>query len=257
MYLVDSHCHLDFPQFDKDRVAIIRECEQAGIKQFIVPGVSAATWSRLSHVAKDFSCIHIAYGLHPYFVDEHKQADVLKLERILKTNKPVAIGEIGLDFYRKDLDPVKQQTLFEEQLSLAQELQLPVILHVRKAHQQTLETLKKYQLVGGVVHAFNGSYEQARSYMDLGFSFGLGGALTYANATKLRSLALRLPLQNIFLETDSPDMSPANFTGAYNTPLTILKVLAVLHEIRPDSISTITETTTNNVLAMFKIPSCT
>lgn len=253
MKLIDSHCHLDFPEFDGDRDELIKECKLKGIEKFIVPGVSQATWPRLQNVANTHPECYPAYGLHPYFLDEHQSSDIEALKKVIQTQQPIAIGEIGLDYYLKSLDKQKQQDLFNAQLELAKDFDLPVILHVRKAHDDVIRALCKYNVKGGMAHAFNGSLQQAKQYIDLGFKLGFGGALTFDNATHLRKLARDLPLEAIVLETDSPDMRPADFQSSRNTPLTILAVLETLSCLRSESIDQISRQTTFNILSTFDL----
>ena len=230
--LIDSHCHLDFPVFDANRSELIKQCNAAGIGGFIVPGVTAENWPRLVELQSQFAGISIAFGLHPYFIEQHTVQDLDLLSQYCEKYQPVAIGEIGLDYYRKDLDKTKQLEFFQRQLELANAFQLPVILHVRKAHQDVLTLLKKTKVKGGVVHAFSGSEEQAREYIKLGFMLGFGGAITYPNASKLKKLACTLPLDCMVLETDSPDMKPFEYTEQANTPLTLIRVLDEISELR-------------------------
>ena len=251
MELIDSHCHLDFPEFDDDRAELIEACKLKNVTKFVVPGVSRVTWPRLQQVTSTHPECYPAYGLHPYFINEHQVSDITELEQILKAHHPIAIGEIGLDYYLKDLDKEKQQDFFYAQLVLAHEFNLPVILHVRKAHDDVLKALRKYKIKGGIVHAFNGSFQQAEQYSDLGFKLGFGGALISEKALHLRKLAQELPLKSIVLETDSPDMLPINSKSSRNTPLTILTVLDVLSSFRSESSDQISKQTTLNVLGVF------
>jgi len=250
---MDSHCHLDFPEFDSSRSDIIKTCEKNHIKKFVVPGVSQSTWHRLPKLKKQYSQCEVAFGLHPYFIEEHQTSHLLDLESWLDKYKPVAVGEIGLDFFNKSLDKKKQRELFSAQLDIASRYLLPVILHVRKAHDEVIQSLKKSKLKnGGVVHAFNGSLQQANQYMDHGFKFGFGGALTFDNATHLRALASALPLNSILLETDSPDMKPVNYQEPLNTPLTLLSVLDCFSSLRDEKRSDIADQVASNTKALFK-----
>jgi len=253
MQLIDSHCHLDFPEFDRDRDELIESCKQQGITRLIVPGVTAATWQRLQQITACYTeCIPV-YGLHPYYIEEHESSDIEALKKVLKIQQPIAIGEIGLDYYLKDLDKKKQQDFFHAQLGLAHDFNLPVIMHVRKAHDDTLLALREHKVNGGIVHAFNGSLQQAKQYIELGFKFGFGGALTFDNAKHLRKLAQDLPLDSIVLETDSPDMRPANYKPSRNTPLTIHLVLYTLSKLRSESKDQIVKQTSDNVVNLFHL----
>ena len=249
--LIDSHCHLDFPVFDADRSALIAQCKAQGIKHFIVPGVDVENWPRLLKLREGFSEISIAFGLHPYFIDSHQESGLQLLEQYCQQHNPIAVGEIGLDFYRKDLAPEKQKHFFARQLEIAEQFNLPVILHVRKAHQDVLSLLKTKHSHGGIAHAFNGSYEQAKQYIALGFKLGFGGALTYPNATRLRKLAEQVPLDSIVLETDAPDMKPYDYAENRNTSLTLLQVLQELSEIRQCESDSLGKIFTQNVKTVF------
>ncbi len=245
--LIDSHCHLDGSEFDNDRNKLIKACKQNGIVQFIVPGTRCAAWPNLIKLSKCYPECHVALGLHPIFLDEHRLSHLDVLVENIQRQQPIAVGEIGLDYFIKTLDKERQQIFFESQLVLACDFDLPVILHVRKAHDESIRVLKKNRVKGGIVHAFNGSFQQARQYLDLGFKLGFGGALTFDRARHLRKLARQLPLEAIVLETDSPDMNPVNAASSRNTPLTIVSVLQVLTELREETSEHIAEQTTLNV----------
>ena len=247
MELIDSHCHLDVEAFSADRNEVIRNCRAKGISRIIIPAIDAKTWSGLISLCETETGLYPALGLHPVFIEQHQPDDVKKLEKILEDTNPVAIGEIGLDFYLKELDKNKQTELFEKQLQIAKEHDLPVILHVRKAHDQVLLLLKKYKLKGGFAHAFNGSLQQANEYIKLGFKLGFGGTLTYKNANKIHKLAAALPLEAIVLETDSPDMVVASHQGQRNSPEYIIESLNALAAVRKESAEAIATQTSLNV----------
>lgn len=253
MMLIDSHCHLDFPEFDEDRDDIIVDCQKKGITQFIVPGVTRKTWSRLATFANRRECIFPAYGLHPYFIDDHSLYDVDCLADFIQTSRAIAVGEVGLDYQIKTTDKKKQLALFNAQLVVARELNMPVILHVRKAHDDVIMALRKSNVRGGVVHAFNGSFSQAEQYIGLGFMLGFGGAMISPQAHHLRKLARQVPLSAIVLETDAPDMRPVNLASQRNTPLTILLVLSELAILRDSHIDDIANVTSQNVVRTFSL----
>lgn len=247
MELIDSHCHLDVEAFSADRNEVIRNSRAKGISRIIIPAIEANTWSGLISLCETETGLYPALGLHPVFIDQHQPDAVNKLEKILQDTNPVAIGEIGLDFYLKELDKNKQTELFEKQLQIAKEHELPVILHVRKAHDQVLSLLKKYKLKGGFAHAFNGSLQQANEYIKLGFKLGFGGTLTYKNANKIHKLAEALPLEAIVLETDSPDMVVESHQGQRNSPEYIIESLNALAAVRKESAEAIATQTSLNV----------
>ena len=235
MQLIDSHCHLDFPAFDADRTAVLQRCQTLGVQQLLVAGISQQHWSRLLSTLAQYPQLYGALGLHPYFLAEHQTQHLTDLANLLDQQRHnpqlCAVGEIGLDFYLSELDPAQQNYFFEQQLILAKEFNLPVILHVRKAHAQVIAQLKRFELPrAGIVHAFNGSFEQAKEYIKLGFLLGIGGAYTWPQATRLQNTLQQLPLDSIVLETDSPDMAPSFAAKQRNTPENLPQICRQLAE---------------------------
>ena len=246
MEITDTHCHLDVSDFDLDRDEILARCRAQGISKIIIPAIQSKTWSKVLDLCKSEKGLYPALGLHPVFINQHQADDLNKLEQLLETTSPVAIGEIGLDFYIKELDQQQQIDLFEAQLHIAKNHNLPVILHVRKAHDHVLQLLKKIKVKGGFSHAFNGSLQQAEQYIDLGFKLGFGGTLTYENSTKIHNLAKTLPLESIVLETDAPDMVVESHRGKRNSPEYIMECLTALAKIRNQDIDVIAKQTSQN-----------
>ena len=255
MKLVDTHCHLDFPAFDEDRQEVLNACRQQGIEQVIIPAVARTNWSTVLEICGQDAGLFPALGLHPVFTKQHQDSDLLELEKLLSTHREqlVAVGEIGLDVYIQEPDKEKQSALFEAQLQLALQADLPVILHVRKAHDQVLEFLKRVGVKGGTAHAFNGSLQQAKKYIDLGFKLGFGGTLTYENAHKIHSLARHLPLDSIVLETDAPDMVVASHQGQRNSPAFLPEILQSLSSLRNETVQQRAEQTTANAHTVFSL----
>ncbi len=252
MELIDTHCHIDVEAFDADRHKVLDRCLKEGITQIVVPGIEAKTWDRLGKLCGEFTGLHPAYGLHPVYVDQHTDDDLVMLGNRLQTENPVAVGEIGLDFYL-DLDRERQQNLFESQLRLAQSASLPVILHVRKAHDAVLSTLSRIPVNGGICHAFNGSMEQAQRYIEMGFKLGFGGMLTYERSHKLHRLAQQLPIESIVLETDAPDMTGSSHHGERNSPEYLPECLTALAQLRNEDVASIAEQTTANANAVLSL----
>ena len=246
MELVDTHCHLDLPAFDADRASVLQRCRDSGVNRIVVPGVQASGWGNLWKFCAAETSLYPALGLHPVYLEQHADEDLKALESLLAQHRPVAIGEIGLDYYLKDLDQVRQQDLLEAQLEIARAADLPVILHVRKAHDRMLSTLKRIRVRGGIAHAFNGSLQQAAQYIELGFKLGFGGMLTFERSSKLRALAKALPLESIVLETDAPDMSVVQHRGERNSPEYLPYCLDALAEVRQADPQTIARQTTAN-----------
>lgn len=252
--LFDSHCHLDFSVFDNDRDAIFEQMRKVGIEGVLIPGVKKDNWRFIRQLAAIKQGVYVALGLHPMFLKEHRKEHIHDLELAAGIKPLAAIGEIGLDFYEKSLDRKVQIALFKAQVEIAKSCKLPIVLHVRKAHEDVLLYLKtmKFQ-EGGIVHAYNGSMQQAERYRDLGFKLGFGGAMTYERSVKLRDLATNLPLTDIVLETDAPDMMPAGCEKDHNSPLSIFQNFNTLVELREESSEVIAEQTTQNSLDALRV----
>ncbi|AFL73780.1 TatD family hydrolase [Thiocystis violascens] len=258
MELIDTHCHLDVPEFAADRAAVRQRSGAAGLVGIVIPAIHADGWSGLLALCTDGStlgpALYPALGLHPVYLDQHRETDIAALERAVADARPVAIGEIGLDYVVRELDPARQQALFEAQLEIARSAGLPVLLHVRKAHDEVLTTLRRLPVVGGVAHAFNGSLQQAQQYRDLGFKLGFGGMLTFERSTRLRRLAAQIPLESIVLETDAPDLTVAAHRGERNSPEYLTDVLAALARVRDADPGDLAALTTANARAVLNLP---
>lgn len=245
---IDSHCHFDFKNFDLKRDQQWQQLQSFGCAGLVIPGVMAGSWPALIDLCQSKPW-GFALGLHPYFMANHKAQDIELLEQICRQQlsaevkgniKLVAVGEFGLDFMLDAGDHDNQIELCKQQFQLAQTLELPVILHCRKAYDETAAMIRRLKFSqGGVVHAFSGSYQQGMALIGLGFKLGVGGALSHPRANKLRATISRLPLSSLVLETDSPDMKPAFWQGPDNSPLTLLllaQIVASLHNITLDKV---------------------
>ncbi len=253
MEIIDTHCHLDFEVFDADREQVLQEARDVGLIGIVVPGTHQQGWQSLVSICAAHDALYPAIGLHPMFLEQHKESDLGLLEQTIEQTRPVAIGEIGLDARDSELDMDKQLFYFKQQLCIAQEKELPVILHILKTHEQALTLLKKYPVCGGTVHAFNGSLQQAEQYIELGFKLGFGGMLTYERSSKLRKLATALPLESIVLETDAPDMTVFQHQYERNSPVYLPYCLEALAEVRNEQPEVIAEQTTLNAKCVFNI----
>jgi TatD DNase family protein len=253
MELIDSHCHLDVSDFDADRNAVLQRARQNGVSGIVVPGIAAAGWAGLWQLCRGASGLYPAFGLHPVFMQQHTAGDLPALQNTLEMHPAVAVGEIGLDFVVDGLNRQAQQTLFEAQLVIARDAGLPVILHVRKSHDQVLATLKRIRVCGGICHAFNGSLQQASLYQTLGFKFGFGGMLTFDRSTKLRALAKALPAEFMVLETDAPDMTVMQHRGERNSPEYLPYSLAALAEVRDEDAEELARVTTANAYEVLNL----
>ncbi|HET8808161.1 MAG TPA: TatD family hydrolase [Methylophaga sp.] len=251
--LIDSHCHLDFDDFDTDREQIINHCQQFGLTHIIVPAVTCERWPQLIQICQQSPILHYALGCHPMFMDQHPEDALSQLDTAIHQFKPIAVGEVGLDFFLPGHNKQAQLALFTGQLKLAEKYQLPVILHVRKAHDDVLKLLRQIPLKGGIVHAFSGSRQQAQQYQALGFLLGIGGALTYPRAQRLQGLFSELPLSQIALETDAPDMPFCGHQGERNSPEYIPLVVEKLAELRGATMVEIAVQTSANVRTLFAV----
>jgi TatD DNase family protein len=252
--LVDSHCHLDALEFDRDRDAVVARARAAGVTRQIVPAVDAASWPKLRGVCAATPGLFAAYGLHPMYLAEHRDEHLSKLRDWLQQEQPVAVGECGLDYFVEGLDHETQQHYFTAQLELAREFGLPVIVHARRAVDAVIASIRRVGGLRGVVHSYSGSAEQARQLWDLGFLLGLGGPVTYERANRLRRLAATMPDEYLLLETDAPDQPDSGIRGQRNEParlVNVLQVIAGLRGVTPEELAT---TTTANAERLFRLP---
>ncbi|MBL8363429.1 MAG: TatD family hydrolase [Rubrivivax sp.] len=208
---IDSHCHLDAPEFDADRDAVVQRAREAGVQRLLLPAVAAAHFDAVRQLAHQHGAAY-ALGLHPLYVEAADPGDLGRLREALAAQRGdpalVAVGEIGLDHFVPGLDLERQQQVYVEQLKIARDAALPVVLHVRRSADALLAGLNRVEVPGGIVHAFNGSREQAMRFVERGFALGFGGAMTFERALQIRRLAAELPAEAIVLETDAPDIPP-------------------------------------------------
>lgn len=249
--LVDSHNHLDVADFDADRAQVIARAQAAGVVAQIVPAITLAGFGRLREVCAAHPGLRPAYGLHPMFIAEHALAHVDELRGWIERERPIAIGECGLDFFVEGLDRDRQRALFAAQLDLARDTGLPLIVHARHAVEEVIVTLQRIGGLRGVVHSFSGSEEQARRLWKLGFCIGIGGPLTYPRARRLRALVARMPVDFLLLETDAPDQPLSGHRGERNEPAFVAEVLAVAAALRGEDADAIAAATTRNACDLF------
>jgi len=249
--LVDSHVHIDDASFDGDREQVLACAARAGVRAMVVPGIDAASWPRIDALCREHEALHPAYGLHPLLLSQHRPEHLQLLRERLERGGAVALGEIGLDFYVEALDRELQQDYFEQQLALAQELDLPVIVHARRAVEEVVLALRRFSGLRGVVHSFAGSEQQAERLYEMGFMLGIGGPVTYARAKRLRSLVATMPIDHLLLETDAPDQPNSGHQGARNEPVRLLETLRTIAELRGQSANAIAAATTANACRLF------
>ncbi|WP_435627593.1 TatD family hydrolase [Candidatus Ferrigenium straubiae] len=219
MQFIDTHCHLDAAEFNNTQAALVEAAQAVEVARMVIPAVARSNFEAVHGLCERFPACAPAYGIHPMYVDEAQPQDLNALRDYLAQPGTVAVGEIGLDFFIEPHDRVRQEYFFAEQLKLAREFDLPVLLHIRRAQDVILKHLRQARVRGGIVHAFSGSRQQADEFIRLGFRLGFGGAMTHVRATRLRELAATLPPQSIVLETDAPDIPPAFLHSPLLNPL--------------------------------------
>jgi TatD DNase family protein len=259
---IDSHCHLDAPEFDPDRPAVVQHAVAAGVTRMVLPAVSVSNFDAVRALAHQYD---LAYGLgiHPLCVQNAQEADLEVLHQALQKHRAdprlVAVGEIGLDHFVPGLDRTRQMRFYVAQLKLARDAGLPVILHVRRSADALLQGLRRVDVAGGIAHAFNGSAQQAQRFVELGFKLGFGGALTFDRALQIRALATSLPATALVLETDAPDIPPhwlyrtvaqraAGERVGRNEPAELPRIAQDLAALRGLALSDLAALTSANVL---------
>jgi len=254
---IDTHCHLDAAEFDADRDELYRAAKVGAggtaVDTVVIPAVERANFGSVTSICREYPGCVAAYGIHPLYVDRARPEDLEALRATLRREPAVAVGEIGLDRHEGDNGPrddARQDFYFVEQLKIAREFGLPVLLHVRKAIDAVLARLREIRVPGGIAHAFNGSREQAEVFLRLGFKLGFGGAMTYPGSKRIRALAASLPLDAIVLETDAPDIPPAWKPQGRTTPLDLIRIAEVLAELRATPLETLAQATRANTLAV-------
>jgi TatD DNase family protein len=259
MFWIDTHCHLDAPEFDADRGGVVVRARAANVQQVVLPAVEKSNFNAVRELAHQHGFVY-ALGIHPLYVDHAMDADLQHLRDQLTTHhsdpRLVAVGEIGLDHFVPGLDRARQEVFYAAQLKLAREFDLPAILHVRRSADTLLKHLRLIKVSGGIAHAFNGSEQQALAFVNLGFKLGFGGTLTFERALQIRRLAQTLPMSAIVLETDAPDIPPAwlyrtveqRAQGeiARNEPAEVPRIAEVLAQLRGMTLEDVSEATNAN-----------
>lgn len=260
---IDTHCHLDAPEFDPDRDVVRQHAAAQGVAHCVIPAVERSNWDTVRTLAHRHADSY-ALGIHPLYTGRAQDSDLQALATALDHHhadpRLVAMGEIGLDYFVPGLDPARQEQFYRAQLQLARRFDLPVIVHVRRSADKLLKGLRDVPVQGGIAHAFNGSLQQAQAFIALGFKLGFGGAVTYERALQLRRLAAELPPEALVLETDAPDIPPhwLYTTAAHreqgqpqgrNSPAELPRIAAVVAQLRGQSLPALSEMTTANARA--------
>ena len=259
MKFTDSHCHLDFAEFEQHLTTLLTNCVEQNIHRIIVPSIAPSNWQKvllltkkqpdkktLLNQAQQPINLFAALGIHPWFLNNLNDHHLNQLSTQVKQHKQqiIAIGETGIDgkIAEQEDNLAKQLHFFDFQLTLAKQEKLPIIIHHRRSHQHILPLLKQYSLTkAGIIHAFSGSYQQAKQYIDLGYKLGIGGTITYPRAKKTINAIKRSPLSSLVLETDAPAMPLSGFQGEINSPLHIIEIFNTLVNIRSESAELIAE----------------
>ena len=244
--LIDTHCHLDDPVLFDRLQEVIGNARQAGVNSLVVPGVGPQGWSRISALADGESSIFSAFGLHPMLADHYHVTVLAELARYAEN--AVAIGEIGLDYMLPEIPRDLQMLAFRDQLRLAVERGLPVMIHCRKAFSDLLLIMgeEHAERVGGIMHAFSGSAEVAGDCIRLGFAISVAGPVTYKNAVRPVELVRKIAMEHLVLETDAPDMTPEPFRGNTNEPAFLLETAKKVAEIKGIPLEEVAAVTTRN-----------
>ena len=257
---IDSHCHLDSPEFDADRDEVVAQSRAAGVEAIInLPG-HVDHFAQAKATRERYGCL-TGYGIHPMWVagpaGHSAREHIAVLRHWVECEKPDLIGEIGLDFFVPDFHQSEQEWFFSEQLKIARDFDLPVSLHVRRSQDHILKHLRRIKVRGGFAHAFNGSAQQAAEFVKLGFCLGFGGTATFPQAQRVRALLHDIPLENVVVETDAPDIPPS-FLGtmgshARNSPVYLSRIGELLAQVRglsPQTFATATSANVRRVLGL-------
>jgi TatD DNase family protein len=251
MYFIDTHCHLDATEFGDTQAELVRNAMAAGVRCIVVPSVASRNFANVHDLCAQHPECFPAYGIHPIYTDAAHPDDLIELHDYLQQHQPVALGEIGLDFFIDDYNRERQEYFFIEQLKLARAFELPVLLHIRHAQDTILKHLRQHKVRGGIAHAFNGSRQQADEFIKLGFKLGFGGAMTYPRAKRILELAATLPMESIVLETDAPDIPPSFLNaGEPNKPEYLPRIAETLATLRGMTLEEVALATTANVHAV-------
>jgi len=254
--LIDSHAHLEMPEFDQDRNEVIQRAKKQGIGYIITIGIQIPEAEKAIALTETYDWIYAAIGIHPHYAQEIGENTYEKLESLASHPKVIAFGEIGLDFFRNLSPREVQLRRFRELIHIGKKLKLPLIIHDRNAHRETLTILEEENGFkgGGVIHCFSGDYEMAKKCLDKGFYISIPGTVTFKNATTLHEVVKKLPLDRIIVETDAPFLAPLPFRGKRNEPSYVKYTAEKVGQLMNKSLEEVARQTSENVERLFKIP---
>ena len=261
--LTDTHCHIYLPQFNNDRETVIKQAIDSGIRRILVPGIDIKTSEQALNLCAVYpNVLYAAIGIHPNSKNDFNEKSIEQLKSLAKSDHVVAIGEIGLDYYRMGNSIEQQKRMFQSQLDLAAELALPVCIHNRNSSEDIIEIVEKWlnlirernhqSISTGVFHSFNGTLETAKKIISLGFYLGITGPITYPSNREFRSVIKMLPLDNLLIETDAPYLTPHPFRGQRNLPIYVKYMAQKLSETYQIEIESIENITSKNANDLFK-----
>ncbi len=261
MQLIDSHAHVHFPHFDDDREAVIERAQEAGLSAILEVGTSLPSSQAAVALAEQYDFVYAAVGVHPHDAKTVKPAVLDRLRRLARHPKVVAVGEIGLDYYRDYSPRPVQRRVFADQLALAGELELPVVIHSREAHDDVMAALREWTGSSGeraeervgVLHSYSAGPERLEEVLELGFFVGLSGPVTFPRAERLRAVAATVPLEWLVVETDCPYLTPEPHRGQRNEPAYVQYVVAAVARARGTAVETVAQATADNARRLFGI----
>ncbi len=251
--MIDTHCHLDLDTFDADRVEVIERARSAGVRTMLLVGFNPERWQTTRDLCRQYPFMRRSVGLHPNDASRWSPELEANLIQEIDRTRPIAIGEIGLDFYRSADNAEQQRTAFERQMEIARDHNLPVIIHQRSAEQEVLEILERFLPVRGVMHCFTGSTEFAAKCVKLGLYLGIGGVATFPKSTEVREAVASVPVNRLLLETDAPFIAPAPWRGKRNEPSYLTAVVDTLTGVLQIPTKRVIEQTSQNAVALFGV----
>jgi len=257
MMLIDSHAHLEMPDFGRDLEQVIQRAKESGVGYIFTVGTEKRDWKKALEIAESHPSIYAILGVHPHHAKDIDDQTYPILRRLCRNGRVKAYGEIGLDFFRNLSPRDLQLKKFREQIGLAKELGLPIVVHDRQAHEETLEILRseKAEECGGIIHCFSGDYEMARTCVEMGFYISIPGNITFRNAEGLRQVVKKIPLESLLVETDAPFLTPEPFRGRRNEPSYVRYAAEKVAETKNVSFEKVAEVTTENALRVYRLQS--
>ncbi len=255
--IIDSHSHLEMEDFERDLEEVIQRAHASGVGYIFTVGTEKKDWEKALKIAHSHPSIYAVIGVHPHNAKEIDDQTYTILKNLCRDEKVRAYGEIGLDFYRNHSPRDVQLKRFREQIGLAREMKLPVVIHDREAHQETLEVLKSEEAreCGGIIHCFSGDFEMAKVCIGMGFYISIPGSVTYRNAERFRDIVKKIPLESLLVETDAPFLTPEPFRGKRNEPGYVRYTVQKVAEIKRIPFEGVAEVTTRNALRVYGLES--